>query len=109
MSPYPDGDDEKQSVEVLGDYSINQPKHRSTHQKDGDDESKRIGSILETEHEIHDLAEQLGDRADGIAPVKDIEKVIDKVATLSVEDCREILKTLLKEHDNDYNFATAQR
>ncbi|KAI7650192.1 OPT-domain-containing protein, partial [Hortaea werneckii] len=25
------------------------------------------------------------------------------------EDCREILKTLLKEHDNDYNFATAQR
>ncbi|KAI7266467.1 OPT-domain-containing protein [Hortaea werneckii] len=109
MTPYQDGGDEKQSVEVLGDYSINQPKHRSTHQKDGDDESKRIGSILETEHEIHDLAEQLGDRADGIAPVKDIEKVIDKVATLSIEDCREILKTLLKEHDNDYNFATAQR
>jgi hypothetical protein len=33
-----------------------------------------------------------------MAPVEDIEYVMDKVATLTVEECREIISEFLEEH-----------
>ena len=65
----------------------------------------RTGSI----DQVHQLAEKLGDRADGLAPKNDIDFVLDKVESLTVEDCRKILKELLEEHKYDYNFAATQR
>ncbi|TKA28232.1 hypothetical protein B0A50_04204 [Salinomyces thailandicus] len=67
--------------------------------------SIRNGSVAE----VHDLAEKLGDRVDGLAPERDIEFVMDKVGSLSVEECLAILADLLEEHKYDYNFATVQR
>jgi len=60
--------------------------------------------------EVQDLAEKLGDDVQvGLAPVDDIEHVIDKVDALTVQECRDILAKLLKDHEYDYNFATAQK
>jgi hypothetical protein len=60
--------------------------------------------------EVQDLAEKLGDDVQvGLAPVDDIEHVIDKVDALTVDECRTILTKLLKDHEYDYNFATAQK
>jgi len=60
--------------------------------------------------EVQDLADKLGDDVQvGLAPVDDIEHVIDKVDALTVDECRTILTKLLKDHEYDYNFATAQK
>lgn len=74
------------------------------------------GSSAEKTHrkssvvEVQDLAEKLGDDVQiGLAPVDDIEHVIDKVDALTVEECRDLLTKLLKDHEYDYNFATAQK
>ncbi|KAK5113041.1 hypothetical protein LTR85_011063 [Meristemomyces frigidus] len=69
-------------------------------------DTPRKASVVE---EVHHLAEKLGDRADGLAPEQDIEFVMDKVGSLTVEECRQILEDLLKEHEYDYNFAATQR
>ncbi|KAK0648566.1 oligopeptide transporter protein [Cercophora newfieldiana] len=58
---------------------------------------------------VHDLAEKAGDGADGMAPIDDIEHVMDKIKTLTVNECRAIIKKLLKDHEYDYNFASSQR
>ncbi|KAH9811700.1 Oligopeptide transporter [Teratosphaeria destructans] len=85
----------------------------STSERDGEkttNDPKRTQSVVEVvEHDVQELADKLGDKATGLAPVADIEKVMDKVATLTVEECREIINELLKDHEHDYNFATAQR
>ncbi|KAK4442623.1 oligopeptide transporter 2 [Podospora aff. communis PSN243] len=57
---------------------------------------------------VFHLAEKAGDREDGMAPADDIEHVIDKIDTLTVE-CRVILQKLLKDHEYDYNFGSSQR
>jgi len=66
-----------------------------------------------TEHHVgglvHELAEKAGDRADGMAPIDDIEHVMDKIGTLTVDDCRAIIEKVLKDHEYDYNFSSAQR
>ncbi|KAG5951036.1 hypothetical protein E4U53_003889 [Claviceps sorghi] len=58
---------------------------------------------------VNNLAEKLGDDKDGIAPIDDLEFVMDKIETLTVEQSREILEQLLKDHEYDYNFAEADR
>ncbi|KAG6011086.1 hypothetical protein E4U43_008509 [Claviceps pusilla] len=58
---------------------------------------------------VNNLAEKLGENEDGLAPIDDIEYVMDKIETLSVEQSREILEDLLKRHEYDYNFSQAQR
>ncbi|OAA62839.1 oligopeptide transporter protein [Niveomyces insectorum RCEF 264] len=61
------------------------------------------------DEEVHDLVQKLGDRADGTAPIDDIQVVMDKVDTLTVDECRAIVTKLLKDHEYDYNFAQVQR
>jgi len=58
---------------------------------------------------VHQLAEKAGDREDGMAPIDDIEHVMDKIDTLTIEECGAILQKLLKDHEYDYNFASSQR
>lgn len=58
---------------------------------------------------MHDLAEKLGDRADGLAPEGDLKYVLDKIEILTVGECQRIIKELLKEHKYDYNFSATQR
>jgi len=66
-----------------------------------------------TEHHVGglvlDLAEKAGDRQDGMAPIDDIEHVMDKIKTLTVDECRTIIQKVLKEHEYDYNFASGLR
>ena len=59
--------------------------------------------------QVHELAEKLGDRVDGLAPENDIEFVMDKVQTLTVDECRQLLSDLLEEHKYDYNFTATKR
>ncbi|KAG5979052.1 hypothetical protein E4U55_005617 [Claviceps digitariae] len=58
---------------------------------------------------LNDLAAKLGENEDGIAPMDDIEYVMDKIETLTVEQSRDILEGLLKHHEYDYNFSESQR
>lgn len=58
---------------------------------------------------VHNLVEKLGDRDDGIAPIDDIAYVMDKIHMLTVEECKEIIQKLLKDHEYDYNFSDIQR
>lgn len=55
------------------------------------------------------LVQKLGDRHDGMAPMDDIEYVLDKIDTLTVEDCKDIIEGLLKHHEYDYNFSATKR
>jgi hypothetical protein len=68
---------------------------------------KRARSVIA--EDVQHLAEKIGDRADGLAPAEDINMVLDKVATLTIEECREIIDALLEEHQHDYNFSATQR
>ena len=73
------------------------------------DEKAHNQDTLDVDAVVHHLAEKLGDQADGLAPVDDIEHVMDKISTLTVEDCRLIIAKLLKDHEYDYNFSQTQR
>ncbi|KAH0175336.1 hypothetical protein KCU67_g279, partial [Aureobasidium melanogenum] len=39
----------------------------------------------------------------------DVEAVMDKVITLSIEECRKLLEELLEDHKYDYNFTRSQK
>ncbi|KAK0732321.1 oligopeptide transporter protein [Lasiosphaeris hirsuta] len=73
--------------------------HRTASEDTGHD----IGGL------VHNLVEKIGDRDDGVAPIEDIEYVIDKIDILTVDECRAIIQKLLKDHEYDYNFASSQR
>jgi OPT family small oligopeptide transporter len=65
------------------------------------------GVTVET---MQQLAEKVGENQEGgVAPLDDIEQVMDKVDTLTVEECRRHIEQLLKDHEYDYNFSAAQR
>lgn len=58
-------------------------------------------------HRIHD-AEPLSNT--GLLEVKaDVAYVADRIDTLSVDEAREILLTMLRDHEYDYNFSSALR
>lgn len=77
----------------------------------GLDEKRRssLDAVHDVDAVVHNLAEKLGDREDGLAPVDDIQFVMDKIHTLTIDDCREIIEELLKYHEYDYNFSNSQR
>lgn len=58
---------------------------------------------------LHHLANELGEKEAGIAPVDDLELVMDKVNTLTIDDAKRYLEEMLVEHEWDYNFSTAQK
>ncbi|KAG5927758.1 hypothetical protein E4U42_001805 [Claviceps africana] len=58
---------------------------------------------------VNNLAEKLADDEDGAAPIDDVEYVMDKVEMLTVEESRDILEKLLKDHEYDYNFSENDR
>ncbi|KJZ76510.1 hypothetical protein HIM_04239 [Hirsutella minnesotensis 3608] len=56
------------------------------------------------------LAQKLDETGqDGIAPLEDVEYVMDKVDTLTIDECKAIIEKLLKDHEYDYNFSSTQR
>ncbi|OTA00189.1 hypothetical protein A9Z42_0058190 [Trichoderma parareesei] len=55
------------------------------------------------------VVEKLGDIGNNTAPLNDIEYVMDKIGILSVEECKDIIRDLLKHHEYDYNFSDSQR
>jgi len=60
--------------------------------------------------DVVELTEKLGDTIpDGVAPIDDIELVLDKVQLLTVDECRSNIEKLLKDHEYDYNFSAAQK
>lgn len=58
---------------------------------------------------VESLTRKLGDTHDGMAPLDDIDYVMDKIELLTVEECKVIIKKLLEDHEYDYNFASSQR
>jgi OPT family small oligopeptide transporter len=79
--------------------SMDEPQDEKFPQKD-------IGVTVEN---IQEFAEKVGENQNAFAPLDDVEHVIDKVNTLSVDECREHIEQLLKDHEYDYNFSDAQR
>lgn len=68
--------------------------------------------IEQREHdvrEIEKMADKYGDKEDGVAPLADIEPVMTKIESLSVEECKVIIQDLLAYHEYDYNFSALQR
>lgn len=63
-----------------------------------------------TEADVQALEAKLGGDAEGlVAPMDDVEYVMDKIEAMTVEEAQEILHTMLKEHEYDYNFAQSLR
>lgn len=75
----------------------------------GDEKPNISNEVTGVDDQVLHLAEKLGDREDGVAPTGDVEYVLDKIELLTVNECKEILGKLLKEHEYDYNFAEALR
>ena len=71
------------------------------------EKSVRVENV--TLENVQQLAEKVGENQDGLAPVDDIENVMDKVGSLTVEECRQHIEQLLKDHEYDYNFSTVHR
>lgn len=65
--------------------------------------------VQRVDTEVVNLAGKLGEREDGLAPLDDIAFVMPKIEVMTVEEAREIIIKLLKDHEYDYNFAEAQR
>ena len=95
-----DAAEDSSSDNVTQEKSYPNEKAYPQNEKDVGEDAVRAVSVAE----VQNLAEKLGDREDGLAPVDDISYVMDKVDTLSVADCRFYLEKLLKEHEYDYNF-----
>ncbi|KAK1751536.1 oligopeptide transporter 2 [Echria macrotheca] len=83
--------------------------HDHDHDHVTSEKTAHEASGADVHHMVVDLAEKTGDRADGMAPIDDIEYVMDKIDALTVDECKEIIRKLLKYHEYDYNFASAQR
>ncbi|KAJ5725985.1 uncharacterized protein N7483_007342 [Penicillium malachiteum] len=86
------------------------------HDSDRDSPIEAVGeknimpvTVDDVDEKVHDLSEKLVAGGDETAPIEDIEYVMDKITTLSVEECKDIIKKLLKDHEYDYNFGTALR
>lgn len=63
-----------------------------------------------TETDVQALEAKLGGDVEGlIAPMDDVEYVMDKIEAMTVEEAQEILRTMLEEHEYDYNFAQSLR
>ncbi|KAK3175805.1 oligopeptide transporter 6 [Lecanicillium sp. MT-2017a] len=59
---------------------------------------------------LEHIATRFGDDGpDGLAPRDDIQRVMDKVDQLSIDDAKTILQDILKDHEYDYNFAETTR
>ncbi|KAK6063067.1 OPT family small oligopeptide transporter [Seiridium cupressi] len=82
------------------DHSLN----RAADEKTGPE-----NTTTDVKDAVQNLTEKLGDGNDGVAPVDDIDYVVDKIATLTVEECKAIIQKLLKDHEYDYNFSQNQR
>ena len=72
-------------------------------------EKKDIGVHEHDTHDVEELVEKFGDREDGIAPLADIEHVMTKIESLSVEECKGLIQDLLSYHEYDYNFSALER
>ena len=70
---------------------------------------KELHNTHQIDVAVEHLAEKLGDKDNGLAPLDDIEYVKDKIAILTVDECRDIINQQLKHHEYDYNFSNAQR
>jgi OPT family small oligopeptide transporter len=63
----------------------------------------------EGHYTVQDISEKVGTIQDGVTPLDDVQLVMDKVSTLTVDECRVHIEQLLKDHEYDYNFSAAQR
>ncbi|KAJ6031021.1 hypothetical protein N7540_001753 [Penicillium herquei] len=66
-------------------------------------------TVNDVDEKVHDLSEKLVASGDETAPIEDIEHVMDKISTLTIDECKEIIKDLLKSHEYDYNFGNPLR
>ena len=85
------------------------PPSRNPPSSDGKEKTGLADDTTVIDNMVLELADKLGDRADGMAPVDDIQYVMDKIETLTVDECRAIIEKMLKDHEYDYNFSQAQR
>lgn len=72
------------------------------------DEKQQQGThrLHHTQSEVQRLADRLGgDNENLVAPMDDVEYVMDKIDAMTVDEARDIIITMLKEHEYDYNFS----
>ncbi|KAH6656150.1 oligopeptide transporter protein [Truncatella angustata] len=74
-----------------------------------DDKTGHEDTVRDVEDAVQNLTEKLGDNQNGLAPMDDIHYVVDKIDTLTVDECKAIIQKLLKDHEYDYNFSSSQR
>lgn len=74
-----------------------------------DEKTGATDTAHDVKEAVENLTRKLGDNHDGVAPMDDIDYVIDKIETLTVEECKAIIAKLLKDHEYDYNFSSSQR
>ncbi|KAL6877633.1 OPT oligopeptide transporter domain-containing protein [Trichoderma longibrachiatum] len=82
----------------------NSPQEKAFEEKSG-----LPTTVHAAEDSENKFTEKLGDISNSTAPLNDIEYVMDKIETLSVEECKDIIRDLLKHHEYDYNFSESQR
>lgn len=80
-----------------------------THEKSHHFVTESGHDLGHTESAVHHLAEKLGDGVGGTAPEADLVHIMDKIDTLTIDDCREITEKMLHDHEFDYNFAPTLR
>ncbi|KAJ5997161.1 hypothetical protein N7522_008821 [Penicillium canescens] len=71
------------------------------------------GALPATVHDmaekVHDLTEKFVDSHGDMAPIQDIDYVMDKISTLTIDECKDIIQNLLMYHEYDYNFSNVLR
>ncbi|PTB63600.1 OPT-domain-containing protein [Trichoderma citrinoviride] len=91
-------------------YIDNTPEEDNSPQEKNFEEKSGLPTTIHAADDFeHKVAEKLGDIGNNTAPLTDIEYVMDKIETLSVEECKDIVRNLLKHHEYDYNFSDSQR
>lgn len=95
---------------MAANHPTDEPIEADIHPAGYNNEKKNSGTpeIQAAKSELITFTEKLG-HDEHIAPLNDIAYVLDKVETLSVNECREILEQLLFEHKWDYNFDASTR
>ncbi|KAJ5933993.1 hypothetical protein N7454_006322 [Penicillium verhagenii] len=88
--------------------SVNEMNDVSTEKVASDEKAVPV-TMVNVDEKVHDLAERLVASGDAMAPIDDIEYVMDKIDTLSIDECKDIITKLLKYHEYDYNLGNALR
>ncbi|KAJ6081657.1 hypothetical protein N7499_006531 [Penicillium canescens] len=74
-----------------------------------DEKNALPATVHDMAEKVHDLTEKFVDSHGDMAPIQDIDYVMDKISTLTIDECKDIIQNLLMYHEYDYNFSNVLR